>query len=225
MKITKKKVVVTSIAVCLVAILSMGTLAWFTDSDSATNNFFVTNSDQGADAIFSIDVKENVEGSQTPVDGYNFNNILPNQTISKNPYVVNTGSYDQYVRVTITISDYNAFVGALTEHYEIANAFGGINTASWEFDKKIVNDDPAVDTVSYVYYLKTVLAPTNQVELFESVTIPYQLTREDVANTTLSDGFSITVLAEAVQTQNVGVTNETGAAMAKRAFEYVAANS
>ena len=69
MKITKKKVVVTSIAVCLVAILSMGTLAWFTDSDSATNNFFVTNSDQGADAIFSIDVKENVEGSQTPVDG------------------------------------------------------------------------------------------------------------------------------------------------------------
>ena len=79
--------------------------------------------------------------------------------------------------------------------------------------------------MSYVYYLKTVLAPTNQVELFESVTIPYQLTREDFANTTLSDGFSISVLAEAVQTQNVGVTNETGAAMAKRAFEYVAANS
>jgi len=224
MKMTRKKIVVIAVVVCLVAILSMGTLAWFIDTDSSQNDFFVTNSENGADAIFSIDVKENVEGSQVPVDGFEFNNILPGQTIAKNPYVINTGSYSQYVRVTVTISDYNAFVAILGENYEMAKAFGGINTTDWEFDSKSTNT--ANDgSVSYVYYLKSTLERNSSVELFTSVTIPYQLTQTQVAETTLSNGFSITVFAEAVQTENVGVTNEVGADRARKAFEYVAAHN
>lgn len=235
MKLNKKKIVVVSIAVCLVAILSMGTLAWFTDSDSTTNNFGVTNSQDGADAIFSIEVKEIVEGEATAVDSTTFSDLLPNQTVEKEPFVYNTGSYDQYVRATVTISDYAAFVAALGQDYVMETVFGGINSA-WVFDSKSVND--VADTVSYVFYYNGILAPytdtaDNKVVLFETVTLPKELTQEDfgsnatdtVANTnTLADGFTISVLAEAVQTENVGVTTQTGAAAAKVAFDFVENN-
>ena len=45
MKLTKKKVLVLSAAVCVLAILSMSTLAWFNASDSAINNFKFDDSD------------------------------------------------------------------------------------------------------------------------------------------------------------------------------------
>ncbi len=58
MKITKKKVFVAALAVCLVAILSFATLAWFTAEDDVTNKFnFATSGDTGA-TDFGIDVYE-----------------------------------------------------------------------------------------------------------------------------------------------------------------------
>ena len=236
MKLNKKKIVVVSIAVCLVAILSMGTLAWFTDNDTTTNEFYVTDSTQNPDAVFSIEVKEIVDGSAQPVDNASFEDILPGQVIGKEPYVYNTGAYDQYVRATVTISDYAAFKAALGADYPLeAKVFGGINTA-WVFDAKV--EDTTADTVSYVFYYDGILAPydataDNKVVLFETVTIPTELTQQDMASNatgnvqntnTLADGFTISVFAEAVQTENVGVTNETGAAAAKVAFDFVAAN-
>ena len=62
MKLTKKKVFVSALAVCLVVILSFGTLAWFTDTDSVKNDFYMATSNQDPDAIFSVDVWEYVDG-------------------------------------------------------------------------------------------------------------------------------------------------------------------
>ena len=202
MKLNKKKVLVIALAVCLIATLSMGTLAWFTDDDSSVNDFYVTNSDKtDPEAIFSVDVRENVNGETTYVDGYTFTHITPNQTIEKAPYVINTGAYDQYVRATVTISDYAAFVAALGENYIMENVFKGINS-DWEFDKKVVNTN--ADTVSYVFYLDHVLTVNSTSVLFTQVVIPYQLEKEDFINTTLSNGFEISVFAEAIQSANTG---------------------
>ena len=41
MKLSKKKVFALALAVCLIATLSFGSLAWFTDNDSVTNEFKV----------------------------------------------------------------------------------------------------------------------------------------------------------------------------------------
>lgn len=57
----KKKVFVAALAVCLVAILSFSTLAWFNDSDSVTNNFYVGGDGTDADKIFNLDVYEQVD--------------------------------------------------------------------------------------------------------------------------------------------------------------------
>lgn len=203
MKLNKKKVLVIALAVCLIATLSMGTLAWFTDDDTSVNDFYVTDSDQNdPEAIFSVDVRENVNGDiANSVDGYTFDHITPNQTIAKAPYVINTGAYDQFVRATVTISDYAAFVAALGADYRMEDVFKGI-TSEWEFDKKVV--DTNADTVSYVFYLDRVLSVGSTAVLFNKVIIPYQLEKEDFINTTLSNGFEISVFAEAIQSANTG---------------------
>ncbi len=230
MKMTKKKVFVAALAVSLVAIISMGTLAWFNASDTATNNFFVTNSEDGANAIFSVDVTENVADpgeDPKPVNGYDFKDILPGDKLVKQPFVTNKGSYDQFIRVTVTISDYKAFNAALGEEYPIASLFGGLN---WGYQgAQLVLDshteDRANDELVFVFYVDEIVSPGESVRLFDKVLIPYQLEQADVANSSLKDGFSIDIYAEAVQTENVGTKLEdlptANAANAKAAFEYV----
>ena len=51
MKMNKKKVFTLALAVCLIAILSMSTLAWFNDSDTIVNEFMTSDSNgNGTDA-------------------------------------------------------------------------------------------------------------------------------------------------------------------------------
>lgn len=210
MKLNKKKVLVIALAVCLIATLSVGTLAWFVDTDTSVNDFFVTNSDKtDPEKIFSVDVRETVEGEDEDVEGYTFTHITPNQTIEKAPYVINTGVYDQYVRATVTISDYAAFVTALDD-YIMEDVFLGIND-DWQFDRRVINT--TADTVSYVFYLDHVLEVGDTSTLFTQVRIPYQLEKEDFIGTTLSDGFEITVFAEAIQSANTGNTAQDAFAL------------
>ena len=71
MKMNKKKVFTLALAVCLIAILSMGSLAWFTDSDEIKNEFMIAGSDdeQDPDKVFSVDVWENTPDGDKDDDG------------------------------------------------------------------------------------------------------------------------------------------------------------
>lgn len=233
MKLTKKKVFVTALVICLVAIISMGTLAWFSDTDSATNNFLVTDSDKTPNDVFSVDVTEKVANdgetpSDTTVDGYTFNNIIPGDELTKQPFVTNTGSYDQYIRVTVTVSDQAAFADALGEDFPVASAFVNINTT----DLVLESSDIVNDNLVYVYYVNKIVAPTESIRLFDGVIIPTDLTQQDVANeklsdgvtaNTLKDGFTIDIFAEAVQADNTVTvaTNLNSVEAAREAFATV----
>lgn len=234
MKITKRKVLVVALAVCLIAIISMSTLAWFSAEDSAKNVFYVTNSDKTEDDIFSVDVTEFVadDGEEKkPVDGgYEFKDILPGDKLTKQPFVTNTGSYDQFVRVTITVSDLAAFKNIFGANYETlvrSNFLGNLNVGYSEDENHgnamqgdlvldSVVEDTANDQLVYTLYVREILAPGESVEIFNKTMIPYQLEQADfVAPSTLSDGFEINVSAEAIQTENLGDSGE-----AKATFEY-----
>ena len=233
MKLTKKKVFVTALVICLVAIISMGTLAWFSDTDSATNNFLVTDSDKTPNDVFSVDVTEKVANdgetpSDTTVDGYTFNNIIPGDELTKQPFVTNTGKYDQYIRVTVTVSDQAAFADALGEDFPVASAFVNINTT----DLVLESSDIVNDNLVYVYYVNKIVAPTESIRLFDGVIIPTDLTQQDVANeklsdgvtaNTLKDGFTIDIFAEAVQADNTVTvaTNLNSVEAAREAFATV----
>ena len=209
MKFTKKKVFVLALAACLIAVASLGTLAWFSDSDSVTNNFYVADSDDDtADEIFSVDVWENTPDGDEDQDGFEYDDILPGDVLEKEPHVQNTGYYAQYVRVIVTISDAQAWINALGSNFDASQLFVGFDATMWDADHIWNNlveaeDITAVEEIIFVLYYNDVLESGDDFTVFTDVKIPESLTQEQAAAFGV-DGFSINVKAQAVQTENVG---------------------
>ncbi len=221
MKMTKKKVFVTALVISLVAIISMGTLAWFSDSKSVNNEFFIASTDDDtADEVFSVKLEETEAGP--------YKEILPGDTLDKNPTIYNTGHYDQYIRVTIKITNAKNFVDYIAGGSSTltANVFPGFVASNWESDDNFNgNYDQNTDEITYVLYYNGILESNQYVRVFTDVVIPEGLTRDQAAKFNEGDAansFSINIKADAVQTQNVGaVSTATDAANAKTAFTTV----
>ena len=206
MKLNKKKVIALALAVCLIATLSMGSLAWFTDSDSVTNDFLIAGSDdENPDDVFSVDVWEDAtpddpDGEDKIQDGIEYPNILPGDDLYKEVNVENTGAYAQYIRATVTVTDAHIWQAIYGEEYvaldKIATDLNG------DFEVYSIVCDEVNDTLTYVLYYKNILAVDEVVTLFTNVAIPEEMTREQAAE--MAGGFNINVVAEAVQTENVG---------------------
>ena len=204
MKMTKKKVFVTALAICLIAIISMGTLAWFNASDSITNEFKIADSDGDGTPDFSVDVwetdPENLEAKDQ--DGVTYTDIAPGDVIAKNPTVENTGDYDQWIRVYVTFDEW-AKIEAACQNQGISSDVRGwldVDSAAWTAD----NNATVVEnnTVTYVYYYNYKLAKDQTAVLFNNVTIPGEFEQADMAFT--SGNFTITVKADALQADNTG---------------------
>ena len=173
MKNTKKKVFVVALAISLVAIISMGSLAWFTASDSVDNTFKIADSNDNANDVFSIDLyeKKDTDGDgvgDTRTDYgivYGDNNeVIPGADLCKEAYVENTGKYDQYVRIKVTLSDVTEWktvlgITSLTEFVDLTAFFDVAN----DFDTTWYRNDAETvynateDTLTYVYYYNDVL--------------------------------------------------------------------
>ena len=108
---SKKKIFIVALSVCLIATLSIGTLAWFTAEDSVTNNFFVGDTNTDADEVFGIDVWENRDEDgdgvyeEEKAEGLVYETILPGERLSKEPHLENTGIHPQYVRAIVTVTE------------------------------------------------------------------------------------------------------------------------
>ena len=218
MKMTKKKVFVAALAISLVAILSMGSLAWFSAQDSVTNNFYVADStDNDPDDIFSVDVYEKYDsdGDGDPEEyqrGISYDDILPGDKLDKDAIVKNTGHYDQYIRVIITVSDKAVFksivesTGADFDTYDVRQHFVGFDSSKWDLVNSTM--DNSGESIQYVLYLKDVLHSGDSFSVFTGVEIPEAMTQEHASH--FDDdgiwGFTIDVKAQAVQTENVGAT-------------------
>lgn len=215
---SKKKLLSLSLVVIMIAILSFSTLAWFNDSDSVTNKFHVATSEDPSDPddIFSVDLWEPVDKNNDGVisedekeqTGLEFKNILPGATYAKVPTVENTGAYNQYIRVVVTLSDANAWVEALGYGYDLSTIFVGHDETLWTRD----SGSHVGDELVYVYYLNKELAPDETVTLFTHVKLPTSLTQQQMAK--LNGGFELTIRADAIQTENLGEGVDT----AKEAF-------
>lgn len=226
MKLNKKKVVAISLAVSLIALLSMGTLAWFNASDEVTNKFQVATSDEGA-PDFAIDVKENKtddagknfvdedgDGQYDLTDTGNvYTYVVPDDQIKKNPTIQNTGDYDQWVRVNISIS--RAFADQVAEEQGVAytaldftKLFTGFNSAAFEATREVVT--PYADYYTYSYYVAAPLAPNGVIQVFDGIHIPGTFEQADMTY----GSFQVIVKAEAVQADNTGDS-------ASAAFTYV----
>ena len=220
MKRNQKKVFALALAACLLAVLSAGSLAWFTDTDSVTNQFMIADSASTPDAVFSVDVWEYANGDREnrDQDGAVFENILPGSKLHKQPYVENTGAYDQYIRVHVTVTNADAWIAALGNGYDLGTMFGGHDESLWtRMEAGVYNAEQ--NTYTMTFYLNGKLAPKAAACLFTDVTIPGRLTREDMVF--IGGQFALTILAEAVQTENLGVDTADDICDAYQAFQAV----
>lgn len=217
MKFTKKKALALALALVLIAVATVSfnqTLAWFSAQDSVKNEFYVADStEKDPDELFSLDVYEYTEDSpndKVPT-GETYEEILPGDHLKKEPHVANTGYYDQYIRVIVTISDATAWINAVGVDFQIEDVFEGYDATMWNNVSKAINGE--TDTVTYVLYYNGILdgsdsdndatsGTVSDIVLFNYVNIPETLTQEQAA--AFKGGFSIDVKAQAVQTENVG---------------------
>lgn len=224
MKLNKKKVALAAVAVCLVAILSMGTLAWFNASQEMENIFHVSTEDDDQTPDFGLDLFENVvdpdtgknidtnndgviDDKDTTDDGNTYNNIISGDVLDKNPTVKNTGAYDQYVRMIVTITNADEWVTALAKYnLDLDDVIVGYDDAKWH--KVLVDTDATDGTVQNVYYYEGTLAPNDTATLFTAIKIPKEFTQEDMkyvgATATENGLFTMKIVAHAIQSEHTG---------------------
>ena len=143
----KKKIVSLALAVCLIAIAAVGTLAYFTDKDNETNTFTV-----GGVKIDLIEQERGENGLQTftqnkvlmPIVGSaqgekdNYGQPVAANYVDKIVTIQNTGKSAAYVRA------YFAIPAALDDGYETFNA--GANILHFNFGNKFDEDGTLVST-------------------------------------------------------------------------------
>lgn len=225
MKRSKRKIVVLSLLVCLMALITtMGSLAWFSDSKNVTNEFLVAGSDdENPDKVFSVTLWEKTPEGDEDFNGHEYKDILPGSVLVKEPHIKNTGAYDQYIRVTVTISDGEAWINALGASADVTAVFDGFDVTKWNHIWNNLNGATSIpEEIVYVMYYNEKLTPGSEIVLFNNVVIPTTLTQAQAA--AFDGGFTINVKAEAVQTENVGADAVASTDAAWTAFNYVASH-
>ena len=182
----KKKILALCLVVVLVATAITGvTLAYFTDTDDATNTFTVGNVD--------IDLTEPKWDEQGKEDAPE---VYPGEALAKDPTVTNIGNNPCFVRVKVTgldqfVEDFGADAMITLRH---GNYVEGYDNTNWTYyngyyyyNKVLATEATAGD--EYNVGLGTVTEP-----LFNQIVMPTQLTNN-------AEAVSIDVSAEAVQAQ------------------------
>jgi len=149
----KKKTTAIALIVALLAIaVAGGTLAYFSDSDSKTNEF----------TVGSVDIAVSETEWDRAVEEELNENMYPGQTIDKNPVVTNNGENPSFVRIKVTGLDQfgeNAPIKVLTAGKE------GVS-ADWTYSN------------GYYYYMKELAPEASTAALFEQFQLPTSLTNK-----------------------------------------------
>ena len=211
----KKKIVSLALAVCLIAIAAVGTLAYFTDKDAKTNTFTVGN--------VAIDLIEQQKGAQGLEAFENEKVLLPGTSdvnaVSKIVTVKNNGANDAWVWVDLKIPAYlvsseyptneskNALhwnsYGCFNVEYNSGNYWGlATSDGIVDADHKVTNTDMvAVEDglwYDYQYVGKETIGETE-----------YVVIRTKMQNTLPAGKISLPCLAQVYMDWRV-VTNEDG---------------
>ncbi|MBQ3529428.1 MAG: hypothetical protein IJA47_02925 [Oscillospiraceae bacterium] len=231
MKLSKKKVVALALAVCLIAILSMGSLAWFTAEDEVTNNFLVGDSTTAPDKVFGIDLVEKVDpdrdGNSDLIgegvgndSGAKYETILPGEILPKAPYLVNTGIHPQFVRAIVTVTPASVLKDAMGDDWKKVDLFlAGTDSTKWALDSISYSNDGTNSKFVYVYYYQETLpAGGTTADLFDAVVIPTGLTTDQAAK---MGNFEVNIVGQAIQSEHLADPATPGAMIstAKAAFE------
>lgn len=201
----KKKILALSMCIALAAIAIVGaSLAYFTDTKTATNTFTMGNVQIKLD---ETDIK-NPEGDRVTSNEYN---VYPGLVVDKDPTVHNTGKNGAWVRAIVTIENGMNWLGLYNDNVWTApqeEAFEALinNTLGedWEIEDIAYDmssqDHPTSDFVATLKYTKILDAGEDTSAMFSKIAFPAKMTGNDVTTRIAQNGeFGIDVVAEAIQ--------------------------
>lgn len=197
----KKKILALSMCIALAAIAIVGaSLAYFTDTKTATNTFTMGNVKIELD---ETDIK-NPEGDRVTSNAYD---VYPGAVVTKDPIVHNTGKNGAYIRATVNVSNWMNLVGAYypdfkptfpnADYKAALNLLVGELGEGWSVVDVVAGDVFTIGQFDAKFILKYdgVLATgAETTAMFQTVTIPAGI---DNAN---ADSFDeVKVVAQAIQ--------------------------
>lgn len=189
----KKKITAIFLCVALVAIAIVGaSLAYFTDTKTATNTFTMGNVQIKLDETNVNDV----DGDRVTSNEYN---TYPGAVVTKDPIVHNTGSNAAYIRATVKVE---GWVTTCKDCYKFDGTGGYANTLvdylvvgkklgnGWSVVSATPNGNDVTFTLKYDGKLA---AGADTTAMFQQVQVPAGLENGQTLGT-------ITVKADAIQT-------------------------
>ena len=203
----KKSIALTLTAVMLALAVGIGgTIAYFTDTAGKVTNTFTTSKG----VIITLDEDKvdpdtwewKNDGSVRTDEGNTYNKIYPSAELHKDPTIhVSDKSEKAYVAMQIQVTKAEQWK-QIAKDYKITDLekiFGGYVEANWQ---KIRADE---DKLTFVFMWektdadgnnKGIVNPGESCMLFNTVTIPAELTNDEIASL---EGFEIIATAYAVQ--------------------------
>lgn len=213
----KKKLTAIALIVALLAVAVIGgTLAYFTDTDSAKNTFTMGKVDISLDEAPVDKNGKEIDGDRVQKNDYE--HLYPGQIVDKDPTVHNDGDYDAYVRVKVAFpvvsnnaqADF-ANVGLLIGNeagedyvfgnlstYNLPAVFGGLDLDKWTVEQTaytmpFFGTPGTILELTFTY--KEILHAGEDAVLFETVTInpeiegEFNVTMDITAEAVQADGF------------------------------------
>ena len=210
----KKKILALSMCIALAAIAIVGaSLAYFTDTKTATNTFTMGNVQIKLDETNVNDP----EGDRVTSNVYN---VYPGAVVTKDPIVHNIGKNGAYIRATVNVSNWMNLVGAYypdfketfpNDGYKAAlNLLVGELGEGWSVVGVEAGDVFTIGQFDAKFILKydgVLASGADTTAMFQTVTIPAGI---DNAN---ADSFDeVKVVAQAIQADGFDTWEEAFAA-------------
>lgn len=201
----KKSILMAAIAVMLVAVLVVGgTLAYFTDTKSATNTFTV------GDVKIKLDESNVNDPNGDRVTSNEYTDVFPGIQYKKDPVVTNTGKNDAYVRAVVTIENgmnwlglYNENVWTAPQAEAFMNLICNKLGDGWsleDYDYVTNAERGSTDFVAVLKYDGVLAAGKATSAMFENIMLPTNATANDITTRVAQNGvFHIDVVAQAIQ--------------------------
>lgn len=209
----KKKLMAIALAVCVVAVLAAGaSLAYFTDKTGPANNTFTM-----GNVKITLDETDltKTDNSRTPA-GNTYTNLYPGMDMVKDPIVHNVGKNDAWVRVIVRVANGAAFMDQFKDtqygEFPLEGLTHGLGEG-WQITAS--TKDTATNDMVYTIVYNTVLKPGESTPaVFNKLYIPATFGNGEMAaityknaNNEAVNGFTMSIHAEAIQSEGLNATS------------------
>ena len=207
----KKKLMAIALAVCVVAVLAAGaSLAYFTDKTDAANKTFT----MGNVKITLDETDLTKDGDSRTAEGNTYTNLYPGMDMVKDPIVHNTGRNDAWVRVIVRVANGKNFMSKFWDEQYGDSPLAGLTHGlgnGWSIDASAPDGNDMVYTIVY----NTVLKPGESTPaVFNKLYIPATFGNGEMAAITYKNandetvnGFTMSIHAEAIQSEGLNATS------------------